>query len=143
MQKANDAQNSHTLIKSAPCCSHPKHNSLSMHAQHYLCTPQLLHTRQTISAMLSSNCIAATQNTTHSPCTSTCTKHTPSTTQPTALHNSPMHTTNPRHSWQNGTRCRDGVKVLWCCSHLVWLVFEGFIPTCACFRSENFFVTCI
>ena len=22
-----------------------------------------------------------------------------------------------------GTRCRDGVKVLWCHSHLVWLVF--------------------
>ena len=32
------------------------------------------------------------------------------------------------HNWQNGTRCRDGVKVLWCHSHLVWLVFEGFIP---------------
>ena len=27
------------------------------------------------------------------------------------------------HSWQNGTRGRDGVKVLWCHSHLVWLVF--------------------
>ena len=24
----------------------------------------------------------------------------------------------------NGTRCRDGVKVLWCHSHLVWLVFR-------------------
>ena len=46
------------------------------------------------------------------------------------------------HSWQNGTRCRDGVNVLWCHSHLVWLVFEGSIPTCACFHSENFFVTC-
>ena len=23
--------------------------------------------------------------------------------------------------------------------HLVWLVFEGSIPTCACFHSENFF----
>ena len=46
------------------------------------------------------------------------------------------------HTWQNGTRCRDGVKVLWCRSHLVWLVFECSIPTCACFRSENFFVTC-
>ena len=46
------------------------------------------------------------------------------------------------HSWQNGTRCRDGVNVLWCRSHLVWLVFEGSIPTCACFHSENFFVTC-
>ena len=45
-------------------------------------------------------------------------------------------------SWQNGTRCRDGVNVLWCHSHLFWLVFEGFIPTCACFHLENFFVTC-
>ena len=30
------------------------------------------------------------------------------------------------HSWQNGTKCRDGVKVLWCHSYLVWLVFIGF-----------------
>ena len=42
----------------------------------------------------------------------------------------------------DGTRCRDGVNVLWCRSHLVWLVFEGSIPTCACFHSENVFVTC-
>ena len=27
------------------------------------------------------------------------------------------------HSWQNGARCRDGVKVLWCHSHLVCIVF--------------------
>ena len=40
--------------------------------------------------------------------------------------------------WQNGTRCRDGVKVLWCHSHLVWLVFEASIPKCTCFPSENF-----
>ena len=33
------------------------------------------------------------------------------------------------HSWQNGARCRDGVNVLWCRLHLVWLVFEGSIPT--------------
>ena len=46
------------------------------------------------------------------------------------------------HSWQNGTRCRDGVNVLWCHSHLVQLVFERSIPTCACFHSENFLVTC-
>ena len=46
------------------------------------------------------------------------------------------------HSWQNGIRCRDGVNVLRCRSHLVWLVFEGSIPTCTCFHSENFFVTC-
>ena len=34
------------------------------------------------------------------------------------------------------------VNVLWCRSHLVWLVFEGSIPTCACFSLENFFGTC-
>ena len=47
------------------------------------------------------------------------------------------------HSWQNGTRCRDGVNVLWCRSHLVRLVFERSIPTCTCFPLENFFVTCL
>ena len=36
------------------------------------------------------------------------------------------------HVWPNGTRCRDGVIVLWCRSHFVWLVFEGSIPICAC-----------
>ena len=30
---------------------------------------------------------------------------------------------------KSGTRCRDGVKVLWCHSYLFWLVFEGSIPT--------------
>ena len=44
---------------------------------------------------------------------------------------------------KNGTKMyRDGVNVLQCRFHLVWLVFEGSIPTCACFHSENFFVTC-
>ena len=44
-------------------------------------------------------------------------------------------------SWQNGTRCRDGVKVLWCRSHLVLMVLRG--PSHLClFHSENVFVTC-
>ena len=47
---------------------------------------------------------------------------TPSTTYPTAFHNFPMHTTNTKYSWQNGTRCRNGVKLMWCYSHLVWRV---------------------
>ena len=80
---------------------------------------------------------------THSPCTSTCTTHPaiPSQLPSTTLLCTQL--TNTKHSWQNGTRCRDGVNVLWCRSHLVWLVFEGSIPTCAGFHSENFFVTCI
>ena len=80
---------------------------------------------------------------THSPCTSTCTTHPaiPSQLPFTTLLCTQI--TNTKHSWQNGTRCRDGVNVLWCRSHLVWLVFEGSIPTCACFHLENFFVTCI
>ena len=49
--------------------------------------------------------------------------------------------TNTSLNWQNSRGYRDGVKVLWCHSHLVWLAFEGSISTCACFRSENFFVT--
>ena len=40
----------------------------------------------------------------------------------------------PTNVWQNGTRCRDGVNVLWC---LVWQVFEDSIPTCACFHLES------
>ena len=44
--------------------------------------------------------------------------------------------------WQNGTRCRDGVKVLWCHSHLVRLVFEASIPTCTCFHEGKLFLTC-
>ena len=43
------------------------------------------------------------------------------------------------HSWQNGTKCRDGVKVLWCHSYLVWLVFDASIPTCTCFHEGKLF----
>ena len=87
-----------------------------------------------------SNYIASTHNI-HTPRTSTCTTHPaiPSQLLSTTLLCTQL--TNTKHSWQNGTRCRDGVNVLWCRSHLVWLVFEGSIPTCVCFHSENFFVT--
>ena len=88
-----------------------------------------------------SNYITATHNITHPPCTSTCTPHP---ALPIPLPSTTLlwtQLTNTKHSWQNGTRCRDGVKLLWCHSHLVWLVFEGSIPTCTCFHSENFFVT--
>ena len=73
-------------------------------------------------------------NITHSPCTSTCTTHPtlhillPSTT----LLGTQLIT---RHSWQHDTVGM--VKVLWCHSHLVWLVFEGSISTCADFCSGN------
>ena len=79
---------------------------------------------------------------THSPCTAICTTHPaiPSQLPSTTLLCTQL--TNTKHSWQNGTRCRDGINVLWCRSHLVWLIFEGSIPTWACFHSENFFVTC-
>ena len=33
--------------------------------------------------------------------------------------------------------------MLQCRSHLVWPVFEGSIPTCACIHWENFFVTLV
>ena len=79
--------------------------------------------------MFSSNYTASTYNI-HT-LTSTCTTH--------PVLPSSLPSTNTKHSWQNGTRCRDGVNVLWCRSHLVWLVFEGSIPTCACFHLETFF----
>ena len=50
-----------------------------------------------------------------------------------SLPSTTLQITNTRHSKQNGSRSRDDVKVL-----LLWLVFEGSIPTCACFRPENF-----
>ena len=78
-----------------------------------------------------SNYIAATHNITHSP--SKRTTHPPI---PTPLQK--KHKSYLCKRWQNGTRCRDGVKVLWCHSHLVWLVFEASIPTCTCFHLENF-----
>ena len=63
---------------------------------------------------------------------------TPSTTHPTAFHTLLCtQLTNAKHSWQNGTRCRDGVKLLWCDFHLLWLVFEDSISTCTCFHSEK------
>ena len=37
---------------------------------------------------------------------------------------------NTRLSWQNGTKCRDGVKVMWCRSHLVWLGLR--VPSLFC-----------
>ena len=63
----------------------------------------------------------------------------------TAFHpqDNPSVPTSNQHSWQNGTRCRDGVKVLWCCSYLVWLVFEDSIPTCACFQLKTFLLLII
>ena len=67
----------------------------------------------------------ALQNTTHPPCTSTCTTH-PCSTIPSQLSSTTLlwtQLTNTKHSWQNGTRCRAGVKVLCCHSHLVCLVF--------------------
>ena len=37
-----------------------------------------------------------------------------------------------------------GMVVLWCHSHLVWLVFEASIPTfaCTCFHERKVSVTC-
>ena len=68
------------------------------------------------------------------------------TTHPTVFHNSILCTqlTNTKHNIcvSGGEMAQDvgmvRVKVLWCHSRLVWLVFEASIPTCTCFPSENF-----
>ena len=31
------------------------------------------------------------------------------------------------------------MKVLWCCSYLVWLLLGGSIPTCTCFHLKTFY----
>ena len=43
-------------------------------------------------------------------------------------------------SKQNDTRCRDGVTVLWCQSHLVWLVFESSISMWVFFFIQKTFL---
>ena len=101
---------------------------------HYVCT------WRTISAMLSSNYIAAIHN---SLLTQTYTTHPGLSTPLPSTTLQCMHTSNTRHTW-HGTRCRDGGKYCGIIPiYVVWLVFEGFIPTCACFHSENFFVTLV
>ena len=68
------------------------------------------------------------------------------TTHTTVFHNPILCTqlTNTKHNIcvSGGEMAQDvgmvRVKVLWCHSRLVWLVFEASIPTCACFPSENF-----
>ena len=75
-------------------------------------------TCHTDSILLSSNCVVATHNPMHAH----------------QLHTQPLPNPLPFITLlctrQNGTRCRDGVKVLWWCSHFVLLLFEGSIPTC-------------
>ena len=39
--------------------------------------------------------------------------------------------------FSNNKISQQSVKELWCHSILVWLLFEGSIPTCACFHSKN------
>ena len=74
-------------------------------------------------------CLVVTHNMT-SPSTSTCTTYySPHCT--TLLW---AQITNRRHSWQNSTRCKDGVKVLWYRSHLV---FGSYMHL---FSFRNFFV---
>ena len=122
MFSSNKFHKSYTLM----CCRDPA----------LLMPPQLLHTRQTIFAMLSSKYIAATHNTTHSPCTSTCTTHP---ALPTPLPSTTLLCTQlTQGTVGKMAQTVEMVKVLWCHSHLVWLVFEGSIPTCTCF---HFFVT--
>ena len=110
------------------------------HAIHSFC----IQARQTISPMFS---IATTFVHCSHPLHNSLPMHIninnpplPTTLPSTTLLCTPL--TDTKHicvaKWrQNGTRCRDGVKV-WYHSHLVWLVFEGSIFTCACFHSENF-----
>ena len=73
------------------------------------------------------NYLTATHILAHSPCTSTCTPHQ---ALPTPLPSTILlctQLTNTKHNWQNGTECRDDMKLLWCHSNLVWLGFEGSI----------------
>ena len=123
-----------------------QHN-LNSNIPHRPSIAQALHSfcmqsRQTICHAQYSNYNAAIHNITHSPCTSKCTTHPP---LPTPLPSTTLlciQLTNSKHIcvsawWQNSTMCRDGLKVFWCHSHLVWLVFEASIPSCTFFLTPN------
>ena len=90
---------------------------------------QFLHTRETMPAILNSNYIASTHSihTLHD-CTSTCTTHPalPSQLPSTALLRTQL--TNTKHSWQNGTRCRNGFKCVVVSFPSCLIDFEGFHP---------------
>ena len=77
---------------------------------------------QTAFVNIGQNKIAAVHNLTHSACTmhSTLLNLHPPLTRQVLLS---TQETSTRHGWQNSSRCRDGVKVLWCCSHLAWFDF--------------------
>ena len=78
-----------------------------------------------------SNYIAATHNITHSPCTSKCTTHPPLSTSLPSTTLLCTQQTQTIFVYLSGGKIaqdvyRDGVKVLWCHFHLVWLVLWGF-----------------
>ena len=115
------------------------HSNMPYKTHHCSWTPHFLHTRQTISAMLSTATTLqppTTSLTLHAHLHSLHTQHYPCTPLPsTTLLWTQL--TNTRHSWQNPTRCRDGENIEGS-SHVVCLVFEGSAPTCAYFNSANF-----
>ena len=110
--------------------SHILHRPSIAKALHIFC----MQSRQTISAMLSIATIHCSNPQHNLLSMHIKTHYTSTTTHPTTK----KHKAYLCKQWQNGTSCRDGVKVLWCHSNLVWLVFEASIPTCTCFPSENF-----
>ena len=115
-------QPTYAMFGSNKSLQHNSHSNMEYRPSTASVPPHHLHIqdRSYLLCSVMFNEIAATHNIPHS----------------TAFH---MQVTNTRHSCQNGTRCRDGVSLLWCQSYLV---FEGSIPMCACFCSENFFLTC-
>ena len=65
----------------------------------------------------------------HNTLSMACTTHLALPTSPPSTTLLCTQLTNTKYSWQNGTRCRHSVNVLWCHSHLDWLVFEPFTLT--------------
>ena len=126
-------------------------NKISQHKLHsnMLYRPSTAHalysfyvcTRQTISAhaVLSSNYIAVIHNIYNSVFIHRKMSYTPRTTHP------PAFTTllcTPLIQNLVGKMAQDvGMVESIVMSHLVWLVLEDSIPTCACFHSENIFMT--
>ena len=130
-----------------PCSAVIKFHSITKlqhttQTQHCSCTAQFAYSQdKTISAMLSMQLHCS--NPQHNSLSKHIKMHYTPTTIPTPLPSTTLlctQLTNTKHinCLSGGKIAQDVGMVLWCHSHLVWLVFEVSIPTCTCFPSENF-----
>ena len=92
----------------ALACSRPLDECVTIHQQDtQYCYSTAFHIYVlALSPILSSTCVSCCHPQQNSLSKDINMSYTSNTTHSTAFHKPPMHTTNTRHSWQNGARCR-------------------------------------